>query len=132
MSHPWHGNVRELQNAIQKIVISGAGKIEVLNQPAFKKTPTGIADIVTDDEMNTLYAILMEPDGRGDGASKIFPYHTPPNGDGIFVTLEQLKIRYVQDVLKRVGGNKSAAATLLGISRQTLRKKLRKLSERRT
>ena len=48
------------------------------------------------------------------------------------VSLEQVAIGHIRYVLGRVKGNKSAAATILGISRQTLKDKLRRWPERQT
>ena len=36
------------------------------------------------------------------------------------VSLEQMKVRYVQWVVARFGGNKKAAGDALGVSRQTV------------
>jgi len=41
-------------------------------------------------------------------------------------TLEDLERRYVQSVLKAVGGNKTHAAQVLGVDRRTLYRKLEK------
>ncbi|MCR4287803.1 MAG: sigma-54-dependent Fis family transcriptional regulator, partial [Deltaproteobacteria bacterium] len=42
------------------------------------------------------------------------------------LTLEELGNKYVRHVLDRVNGNKTKAADILGISRLTLREKLKK------
>jgi len=42
------------------------------------------------------------------------------------LTLEQLKIRYVQWVVARFAGNKKAAADALGVKRQTVHNILKK------
>lgn len=36
------------------------------------------------------------------------------------ITLEQMKVKYVQWVVDRFGGNKKAAGDALGVSRQTV------------
>lgn len=47
--------------------------------------------------------------------------------DENFVTLDQLEKRYIVDVLKACGGNKSKTAEILGISRAALWRKLKQL-----
>jgi DNA-binding NtrC family response regulator len=42
-------------------------------------------------------------------------------------TLEQVEVEHIRNVLSSVGGNKSRAASILGIDRKTLRKKLETL-----
>ena len=41
------------------------------------------------------------------------------------VTLEEMEARYIRQVLDQVGGSQSKAATILGVNRTTLWRKLR-------
>lgn len=50
-----------------------------------------------------------------------------PPSDENFVTLAQLEKRYIVDVLKACGGNKSKTAEMLGISRAALWRKLKQI-----
>ena len=55
----------------------------------------------------------------------------PPSNED-FVTLAQLEKRYIVDVLKACGGNKSKTAEILGISRAALWRKLKQLKDEQT
>jgi DNA-binding NtrC family response regulator len=51
-----------------------------------------------------------------------------PNGDREILSLEELEKRYIMRALKIVDGNRSRAATLLGVDRRTLYRKLDRYS----
>jgi two-component system response regulator HydG len=53
------------------------------------------------------------------------PTKEAPEGEDI-VPLEEMERRYILRVLEHTGGNQRQAARLLGISRETLRSKLKK------
>lgn len=77
-------------------------------------------------------AVLISP------ADEILPAHLPseliPAGQSMAakdlfssdVSLEEMERRYVRFILDKVGGNKTRAAEILGISRLTLREKIKK------
>lgn len=48
------------------------------------------------------------------------------------LTLDEMRVRYVQWVVKRFSGNKKAAADALGVKRQTVHRLLKKAEERPT
>ena len=92
------GNVRELRNIVQSAA-------------AFARGPRiGVWD---------LPERVCRPDGRAQGPVACA---TPPDqaGTSDLVTLEECKRAYVHEVLRRVRGNKRAAARILGIERRTL------------
>ena len=77
--------------------------------------------------LNALEEAVIMGDGK-----VVRPENLPPSvrrGEASIssplMTLEQMERRHVADVLQRVGGNKSKAATALGVSRDTLHKKLK-------
>jgi DNA-binding NtrC family response regulator len=92
------GNVRELRNIIQSAAVFARGpRIGALDLPER----------------------VRRPGGRGPGASARAALPEPA-GTGDLVTLEECKRAYVREVLRRVRGNKRAAARILGIERRTL------------
>ena len=92
------GNVRELRNIIQSAAVFARGpRIGALDLPER----------------------VRRPGGRGQGASACAALPEPA-GTGDLVTLEERKRAYVREVLRRVRGNKRAAARILGIERRTL------------
>src|SRR5256714_3294304 len=95
-AHSWPGNVRELQNVIERAVLLAKGN---------KIEPF---DLPFDN--GTL------PEGAGAAA-----WDVPPN-----MTLEDIEKLVIERTLQRTGGNKQAAANLLGIYRPRLYSKIRK------
>ncbi len=88
LSHPWHGNVRELENVIQAAVALSPGQT------------------ITADDL------------RLDGLEPA------PMGEPEQLSLGEVERRHVERVLRSVGGNRAAAARILGIDRSTLYRRL--------
>src|SRR5437762_10971057 len=95
LTYAWPGNVRELRNLIERLVILGTSEhIEPAHLPV---QFTGQQDVVPQRESSSSQE---------------------------FRTLAEVERAYINQVMQRVEANKSKAAKILGISRQTLRKKL--------
>jgi DNA-binding NtrC family response regulator len=95
--HSWPGNVRELQNVIERAVLLAKGsRIEPVDLPF---------------DNGSL------PEGSPAGVA----WDVPPN-----MTLEDIERLVIEKTLQRTGGNKQAAANLLGIYRPRLYSKIRK------
>jgi transcriptional regulator with PAS, ATPase and Fis domain len=95
--HAWPGNVRELQNVIERAVLLAKGnRIEPVDLPF---------------DNGSL------PEGSPPGAG----WDVPAN-----MTLEDIERLVIEKTLQRTGGNKQAAANLLGIYRPRLYSKIRK------
>jgi DNA-binding NtrC family response regulator len=95
--HAWPGNVRELQNVIERAVLLAKDtKIEPIDLPF---------------DNGSL------PEGTSAGTG----WDVPPN-----MTLEDIERMVIERTLQRTGGNKQAAANLLGIYRPRLYSKIRK------
>lgn len=87
-THPWYGNIRELEHAIEKAVIISDGAIisgESFQLPRRSDMPEAAAS-----------------------------------------TLEEMEMKMIQKALEKCGGNLSAVANQLGITRQTLYNKMKK------
>ena len=96
-SHPWPGNVRELQNVVERaVLLAKSNKLEPVDLPFENGN-------------------LPEKAGGGTG------WDVPPN-----MTLEDIEKLVIEKTLQRTGGNKQAAANLLGIYRPRLYSKIRK------
>ena len=97
-AHTWPGNVRELQNMMERAVLLAKG--------------TGIEP-----------ADLSVTNGGpvAEGASANVSWSVPPH-----MTLEEMEKALIESTLKRTGGNKQAAANLLGIYRPRLYSKIRR------
>ena len=98
--HRWPGNVRELRNLAERLVIlHSAQTVDVDNLPHDLRFP----------ELNN---------GSGHG------FNLPENG----VDLEAIESDFLRQALARTGGNKSRAARLLNLSRDTFLYRLKKFS----
>jgi two-component system response regulator HydG len=97
LAHDWPGNVRELRNAMERAV--------ALTQHEM---------IVVDD----LPAAISSYRPASVPATRTFSTTSER------LTLAELERRYVTGVLDEVGGNKTAAARILGFDRRTLYRKL--------
>jgi DNA-binding NtrC family response regulator len=96
-SHGWPGNVRELQNVLERaVLLAKANKIEPVDLP---------------------FENGSVPERAAQGAA----WDVPPN-----LTLEEIEKLVIEKTLQRTGGNKQAAANLLGIYRPRLYSKIRK------
>jgi DNA-binding NtrC family response regulator len=91
----WPGNVRELKNAIERAMILADG------------------DQILPEHLSFLTS------ARDRAAS--YPSDTSSSG----LTLEEVERRYLRDFMKGFSGSKAEAARRLGVTRTTLRKKLR-------
>src|SRR5580692_8637473 len=98
VDYHWPGNIRELQNIIERAVALSVG------------TTIDAADIYLDDP-------AKRPSTAGGS-----PYVLPAG-----VTLEQWEDEAIREALRRADGNKSQAARALGLSRNALRYRLSKL-----
>lgn len=101
LKYPWPGNVRELKNIIERIMIlTNSGEIRPEHLPA------------------EIIAATTKPLNSAE-APDDFTTSRPSS-------LSDIERNYIMYVLREVGWNKSEASRRLGISRLTLREKLKK------
>jgi two-component system response regulator PilR (NtrC family) len=96
----WPGNIRELENVIERAIVLGAG--DTLGAEAL---PAG----------------LLQPREETDLEIEI-----PGGGMDLEGTLDKIEHRYIQLALERTGGVQTRAAELLGVSFRQFRYKLQK------
>ena len=98
-AYSWPGNVRQLRNAVEKMVVLAASETLTLDDvPAEILAPTA-------------------PAAPAEAAATAAPAPT--------ASLADVEKAQILAALKAAGGNKTAAADALGISRRTLHRKLR-------
>ena len=104
MAFPWPGNVRQLENAIERAIalLGGRTTIDVTDLPAEIQTA----------QVSVVPAVDF-PDGGVD----------------LPTLVEQMERDLIGRALTRTGGNKAAAAGLLNLKRTTLVEKLRRLPD---
>ncbi len=100
VAYDWPGNVRELRNLMERLVLMVSSET------------IDVGDLPEHIRLN-----LGGPRRRVEGPDLFQPGRVP--------TLEEVERVAIEHALAEVGGNKTRAASLLGISRQTLRAKLR-------
>ena len=104
-AYPFPGNVRELQNAIERAVTFCDGpKVELEHLPArIRKASPRLSESGAPEASAKLGSLLS---------------------DGALPTLAEMEARYIRYVVDHTGGNKRRAAALLGIGRRTLYRRL--------
>jgi two-component system, NtrC family, response regulator len=90
-NYPWPGNVRQLENALERLVLLAAGP-----------------EITREDLPDFLQ--------RETAASEELPADLSEQG----LTLDAVEKRLIQQALEKLGGNQTQAARFLGISRRAL------------
>lgn len=107
--YSWPGNVRELRNVIERALI--LEDTENVTMAYLPRTLTGELSPHSD------------PGGKGDLSPDRF--RLPAEG----ISLDQVEMSFVKQAIERSDGNQTRAAELLGISRDQLRYRLKKLEE---
>src|SRR5262249_48038282 len=113
-SLPWFGNVRELRNALEHAaIVARGGPILPEHFPALVRSP-GAA---------TADGPLAVP-GRQGGGSNVRARGPEPPAELYAELLRCVEPALLDEVLRRVQGNRWVAAQWLGLNRATVRKKL--------
>jgi sigma-54 dependent transcriptional regulator, flagellar regulatory protein len=133
--HPWPGNVRELENLVERLSVCAEGPtIRVADLPPhlrpdsaevkplsfavpaqpFPQPPSSAADV------RALFSVVAAPTSP---EAISFSEDRTVDLPGLLRGLEDA---YIDAALARTGGNKKAAADLLGLQRTTLVEKLRR------
>jgi transcriptional regulator with GAF, ATPase, and Fis domain len=125
VAHPWPGNVRELEHAIERAVVLSRDGILEIDELGLDRPPVSTRTTGTNPALS-VPSDLLTSSGVFSRAQLAAP--APPE-DQISLpadlTLEDAERRYALGVLARCGGNQSAAARALGISRNKLARLLR-------
>ena len=111
LSYPWPGNIRELRNLFERIVLLSQGDRIVMQHltAAIAPAPTSVR---ADSSLNTLRSVLE--------AGQI-----PEGGFDLEGTLGRIERDIIQRALDRSGGNQSRTANLLQMKRDKLRYRMK-------
>jgi DNA-binding NtrC family response regulator len=105
MSFHWPGNVRQLENTVERAVAIGAGRSQI-----------DVGDLLpelTDGDQSRFSSSLMLPE----------------DGLDLDAFMSSIERELIQRSLERTGGNKGQAARLLHLKRTTLVEKLKRLEK---
>jgi transcriptional regulator with PAS, ATPase and Fis domain len=94
MNHPWIGNVRELRNAIERVVLLHEGTQ------------------IQEEHLSFLETQKSQPSSPGQSLEP----HIPLGG----MNLDELNKKLITEALEMSSGNRTKAAKLLGMSRPTM------------
>jgi DNA-binding NtrC family response regulator len=100
MNHPWAGNIRELQNCIERAVILSDG------------------DVIDEEHLGIRQQELSEIHAREIALEGTLH-------DVAAAAVRMAETRMIRKVLKSTGGNKSRASHILGVSYKTLLTKIK-------
>jgi DNA-binding NtrC family response regulator len=103
MTYRWPGNVRQLENALERVAAFNAGQTQI--------------------DVSDLAAELIEPKEPVLSAS----ISLPEGGVNLDAFVARIERDLIHKSLERTGGNKGQAARLLGLKRTTLVEKLKRL-----
>ena len=111
LAYDWPGNVRELENCLERAVALGdQRRIEIVDLPS-AIARWEAAPVVSDATIS----------GAMISASADLPMQSPPSTD-----LEDIERTTIARVFMQVNGDKALAGKMLGISRATLYRKLKR------
>ena len=111
--YSWPGNVRELRNVVERALI--------LEDADLVTTEYLPRDLLAQTGRSAPASAASHPRAEAFGGGR--GLLLPPQG----ISLEELETSLVRQAIERSGGNQTRAAELLGISRDQLRYRLKKL-----
>jgi len=120
-SYRWPGNVRELQNTVERaVILSESGR------PVAAAALGLPGDSMRFDTPASLLLATAEAEAAAAPASALPEAASPgfTDGTGSVLRLDELEKQAILAALRQTAGNRTQAATALGISIRTLRNKL--------
>jgi len=122
MAMPWPGNVRQLENAIERSIVLSPGR-PVLVREDF----TFLTDRVPE---GALLIASLPPVGEApglDAPAASIPLELPPEGMDLNQVVSEVEKKLMLQSLQITRGNKKRAAELLGLKRTTFLEKMKRL-----
>lgn len=120
LKRQWKGNVRELENTIERAAVLSTGNeiqadnLAPIEQWSSRPEPVGSHDTVRSSATGTTSA-----------------FFAPSESDAPLKTLDEIASEYIEYVMKRVGGVKEQAARILNIDRKTLYRRIQAIEAKK-
>ena len=131
MNHPWLGNIRELQNAVQRAAILSAGATPRQSDFLLPMNPTAQLEAMRVERVASPQWLAERPQRLQDAVETIrepCSQGVVMEGGGLVIrsgtTVEDMERALILETLRAKNNNRTEAAKLLGISIRTLRNKL--------
>lgn len=124
-AYSWPGNVRQLENTVRRLMLMG-GEMRILRsdvKSVLDNQPEVVPTAGADDGVSTSVAKHLRRYFELHGG------HLPPAGLYHRI-LREVELPLIETALDATGGNQAKCAELLGINRNTLRKKITELDIR--
>ena len=117
MQYDWPGNVRELENCVERAVALGNGQtIDLSDLPPSIASGSLMASPIVEAAARST---VLDPDLAAVGVGA-------PRAASSTTDLEDIERATIQRVFEQVKGDKALAGRMLGISRATLYRKLKR------
>ena len=115
INYPWHGNVRELQNFVERLYVYGYNGVDIDVSAIsgliheFKKGDYRVNTMAESSPAAAEYTGISE--NRAENQKK-------------YESMKEIEMQAILDALEETDGNKTKAAEMLGMSRTTLWRRL--------
>jgi len=117
--YTWPGNIRELENVMQSAIIQASGSVITVDDLPQKISKNNVLNGYSDSLFSQLYKLAQDIVDAENLSQKNMAFD-----EFCRITLKPL----FEATLMETDGNKSLAAKILGINRNTLRKKIKELN----
>lgn len=109
MEHDWPGNIRALENIVERIVLLAPGPmIDVIDLPIRARKEANHDELTPDTSSDEI------------DLAALLPSTLPLDGIDLRAVVEEYESKLIRQALERTGWNKNRAAQLLGLNRTTL------------